>query len=66
MSLFFRRMIALLAVVGVGLVTAACRENEQGRVLIDKKGTYLGSEDEPLDPARSDELMLCVHQQRSP
>jgi len=66
MSLSFRRMIALLAVIGVGLVTAACRENEQGRVLIYKKGTYLGSEDEPLDPARSDELMLRVHQQRSP
>jgi len=38
--------VLLLLVVGLGL--AGCREEEQGRILLYEKGTYLGRPDTPL------------------
>lgn len=39
-------MLALL-IAGAGL--SGCREDEQGRVLLYEKGTYLGEPDDPLE-----------------
>ncbi|WP_420403113.1 hypothetical protein [Nisaea sp.] len=48
------RGLALAALVMVLL--AGCRENEQDRVLLYKKGTYLGAEDQSL----SDEALAEI------
>ena len=66
MSVYSRRMTALLAACGLLLATAACREEEQGRILIQKKGTYQGPEDTARDAANSEELRGRVNHQRGP
>ncbi len=42
----FVTMLACLVAVGVSL--GACREDEQGRVLLFEKGVYLGKADTPI------------------
>jgi len=66
MSVYFRRMTVLLAACGLLLATAACRENEQGRILVYKKGTYLGPEDAARDDTNSEALRGRVNHQRGP
>ena len=44
--------LGLLAALTLG----ACREEEQGRILIQEKGVYQGPADEPLDEAQLREL----------
>ncbi len=43
------KLITMLAcLVAVGASLGACREDEQGRVLLFKKGVYLGKADTPI------------------
>ncbi len=66
MRVFHRRMALLLAAACLALTAAACREEEQGRVLLHKKGTYQGPQDNPLDDAQREDLQRRVGQQRAP
>ena len=66
MFVYIRQFAAVLAACGLLLATAACRENEQGRILVHKKGTYQGPEDTSRDEANSEALRGRVHQQRAP
>jgi hypothetical protein len=46
-------IVTLACLVAVGASLGACREDEQGRVLLFKKGVYLGKADTPIsDEAR--------------
>jgi len=45
-----RRLAALAALTAAGLVLAACDPEEQDRVLLYEKGTYLGQPDEEISP----------------
>lgn len=49
---------ALLATVVMGIVlsVAGCREDEQGRPLVEEKGVYEGPADEQLSDERLSEL----------
>lgn len=44
----FRTILSLAVVLASMLVLNACRESEQGRVLMYQKGTYMGKVDHPL------------------
>ena len=45
-----------LVAVGVGLLLQGCREDEQDRLLLYEKGTYLGPSDPPLAAQQVDKL----------
>ena len=61
---FPRRFAGLFACVVVALLVAACEEDEQNRVLVYDKGTYLGAEDSPLPEATVRELQSRAREQR--
>ncbi len=46
------------SLIAAGLVLGACREQEQDRVLLYEKGTYLGQ----LDTALSEETRVALRQ----
>lgn len=48
--------IGAAATFAAGLLLSGCEEEEQDRVLIYEKGTYLGEEDQPLDQETLNEL----------
>ncbi len=58
------KLITMLAcLVAVGASLGACREDEQGRVLIYEKGVYLGKPDTPVsEDARRALLARIQHQ----
>lgn len=43
------RTTLLAVAAGAALTLAACREDEQDRILLFEKGEYLGQPDEPLE-----------------
>ncbi len=45
-----------LAVVISGLLLAGCEEEEQNRILMFEKGTYLGQEDNAMGDTQAEEL----------
>lgn len=45
-----------LAVVLSGLLLAGCEEEEQNRILMFEKGTYLGQEDDSMGDTQAEEL----------
>ncbi len=55
--------IALCFAVLAGLVLSGCREEEQGRIFIFKKGSYLGMPDQKLDTDQAKSLTLRTQQQ---
>ena len=56
-------ILALGCVVAAGASLGACREDEQGRVLIYEKGVYLGKPDTPVsEDARRALLARIQHQ----
>lgn len=50
------RSLILIATMAIPVLVASCDESEQGRVLLYKKGTYLGKPDTPLTEQKVDEL----------
>lgn len=42
--------ITAIMVLVLGLTVASCRQEEQNRTLLYKKGEYLGKQDQQLDP----------------
>ena len=54
--MFGRSPVAWLAVVSLAFLLGACDESEQDRILLYKKGTYLGKPDAPLTEEQVDEL----------
>jgi hypothetical protein len=54
---------AFWCVVLAGLVLSGCREQEQGRILIYKKGSYLGLADRKLDADQVKLLRLRTQRQ---
>ena len=58
-----RLVLAVAAAVSV-LVVSACREEEQGRILIQEKGVYQGQADEPLDEEQLRELRFRTSLQK--
>lgn len=50
------KLISVVAGAGLVLTLAACDEAEQGRVLLYKKGTYLGKADTELTDEKRQEL----------
>lgn len=55
--------LALIALLAAGAGLTACQEDEQGRVLLYEKGTYLGEPDSPLEEERVRELRGRARQQ---
>lgn len=55
--------LALIALLAAGAGLTACQEDEQGRVLLYDKGTYLGEPDPPLEEQRVRELRGRARQQ---
>ena len=56
---------ALCCTVLAGLVLTGCREQEQGRILNYKKGSYLGLPDQKLDASQVESLRLRTQRQSS-
>lgn len=56
-------VLALIALLAAGAGLTACQEDEQGRVLLYEKGTYLGEPDSPLEKERVRELRGRARQQ---
>ena len=50
------RVIAIGALLSAVVAVAGCRDEEQGRILVYKKGTYLGKPDQKLTEAQEQEL----------
>jgi hypothetical protein len=51
-----RTVLLVVAALGIGLGAAGCREEEQDRVLLFKKGKYLGPPDTALTAKEIDSL----------
>jgi len=51
-----RRALLALTVMGVAAGLGGCRDDEQGRPLLKKKGVYEGPKDEPFDQQHLDDL----------
>ena len=56
--------IWLVGALGLGLLLQGCREDEQDRVLLYDKGTYLGPGDPPLEAQQVDELRYRAQNQK--
>ena len=56
-----RKMLLGLCALAVGVVLQGCREEEQDRILLFQKGTYLGNPDQPL----TDEQVETLRQRAS-
>ncbi len=54
-------IVTLACLVAVGASLGACREDEQGRVLLFNKGVYLGKTDAPI----SDEARRAIRSRMS-
>ena len=59
-----RTLLALSAVLVVGLFLSACDEAEQGRVLRYEKGTYMGPKDQALSSEQQADLRARSHLQK--
>ena len=58
-----RLVLAIFTAISV-LILGACREEEQGRILIQEKGVYQGQADEPLDEEQLRELRFRTNLQK--
>lgn len=58
-----RRTLTLVATAALAVLVASCDEAEQDRILLYKKGTYLGNPDTPLSEQKVDELRQRAMQQ---
>jgi hypothetical protein len=61
----FRILVGACCIASIGLVLGACRQEEQGRVLNYKAGTYLGKTDQKLSDKQVRELSLRTTRQGS-
>jgi hypothetical protein len=57
------RILATCFVFVAAFAVQGCRENEQGRTLLYKKGTYLGKSDRQLTEAQKNALRLRTSRQ---
>ena len=60
-----RRIRAACCILLMSLALQACREEEQGRILLYDKGTYLGKADQPLTGAQREALRHRASRQRA-
>ena len=58
------KWIWLVGALGLGLLLQGCREDEQNRLLLYDKGTYLGPSDPPLEAQQVDELRYRAQNQK--
>ncbi len=56
-------IVALACLVAVGASLGACREDEQGRVLLYDKGVYLGKPDTPVSGDARRALSIRIQRQ---
>ena len=56
-------IITLACLVAVGASLGACREDEQGRVLLYDKGVYLGKPDTPVSQQARRALSIRIQRQ---
>ncbi|MCH8090881.1 MAG: hypothetical protein IIC57_00865 [Proteobacteria bacterium] len=56
-------IITLACLVAVGASLGACREDEQGRVLLYDKGVYLGKPDTPVSKQTRRALLIRIQRQ---
>ncbi len=59
------RILAACCAIVMSLVLQACREDEQGQVLLYEKGTYLGKADHELTDAQKKALRYRTSLQRA-
>jgi hypothetical protein len=59
-----RRILSVCCIVLLSLALQACREEEQGQVLLYEKGTYLGKVDQTLTKAQREALRHRTSLQR--
>ncbi len=59
-----RTFAVLMSLVAAGALLSACDPEEQDRVLLYEKGTYLGQADEELSPETRQELRNRARYQR--
>ena len=57
------RFITIAALLAAMTVVASCRKEEQGRILVYEKGTYLGKPDQKLTDAQEQELRFRARNQ---
>ena len=55
--------IALCFAILASMILSGCREDEQGRILIYQKGSYLGLSDQKLNTDQVRSLLLRTQQQ---
>jgi hypothetical protein len=60
-----RRMLTACCIILMSLALQACREDEQGQVLLYDKGTYLGKADQTLTEAQREALRHRTSLQRA-
>ena len=51
-----KQALLAMAVVGLSMSVAGCREDEQGRPMVKQKGVYEGQADEKLDEGQLSDL----------
>lgn len=59
-----RTFAVLMSLAAAGVLLSACDPEEQDRVLLYEKGTYLGQADEELSPETRQELRNRARYQR--
>ncbi len=59
-----RSTIVVCSLLVLTLALLGCREDEQGRVLLYQKGTYLGAPDTPTSEETRDALRTRIGYQR--
>lgn len=57
------RVVAIGALLSALFAVTGCREEEQGRPLVYKKGTYLGKPDQQITDAQEQELRARAKKQ---
>lgn len=60
---FLRMVLGVCCLVLAGSALLGCRKEEQGRVLLYEKGTYLGKADDKLDQEKVNTLRVRVSSQ---
>lgn len=51
-----KRALLVTAMIGLTMAATGCREEEQGRPMVEQKGVYEGPADEPIGEKRVQEL----------
>ena len=60
-----RRIFSACCIIAMSLALQACREDEQGKILLYEKGTYLGKADQTLSEAQRNALRHRTSRQRT-